>query len=278
GLNAEIDTKLEISTVVETVTVSGASPVVDTRSTSLAASFSKEALETIPTARDPWVVLQQTPGMVMSGQNVGGNLSGQQTSFSAMGSSNNQQWTMDGAVVSDIASSNSSPTYYDFDSFEEINVTKGGSDASQQGAGIQVNFITKSGGNTVRGTGRILDTNQKFEASNITAAQRDRGATGGSPIQDNKEFGFEMGGPIVKNRFWYWGAVARNTINGGVVNFFDTAKAGCDAIAANPAAKTASGDYQYSVKDLWDCYKTDNTTLINYNGKLQYQENPNNKT
>ena len=90
-------------------------------------------------------------GMVMSGQNVGGNLSGQQTSFTAMGTSNNQQWTMDGAVVSDIASGNSSPTYYDFDSFEEINVTKGGSDASQQGAGVQVNFITKSGGNTLRG-------------------------------------------------------------------------------------------------------------------------------
>ena len=107
GFNAEIDTKLEISTVQETVTVSGESPVVDTRSTQLSASFSRDALETIPTARDPWVILQQTPGMVMSGQNVGGNLSGQQTSFTAMGSSNNQQWTMDGAVVSDIASGNS---------------------------------------------------------------------------------------------------------------------------------------------------------------------------
>src|SRR5262245_36700230 len=200
GFNAEIDTKLEISTVQETVTVSGASPVVDTRSTSLAASFSKEALETIPTARDPWVVLQQTPGMVMSGQNVGGNLSGQQTSFTAMGSSNNQQWTMDGAVVSDIASGNSSPTYYDFDSFDEINITKGGSDASQQGGGVQVNFITKSGGNTLRGSGRFFRTNQKFEGNNITPAQRDLSAAGGNPIQDIKDFGFELGGPILKNR------------------------------------------------------------------------------
>src|SRR4051812_32263943 len=60
GFNAEIDTKLEISTVQETVTVSGESPVVDTRSTQLSASFSRDALETIPTARDPWVILQQT--------------------------------------------------------------------------------------------------------------------------------------------------------------------------------------------------------------------------
>src|SRR5262249_1924752 len=192
GFNGEIDTKLEISTVVETVTVSGASPVVDTRSTSLAASFSKEALETIPTARDPWVILQQTPGMVMSGQNVGGNLSGQQTSFTAMGTSNNQQWTMDGAVISDIASNNSSPTYYDFDSFEEINVTKGGSDASQQGAGVQVNFITKSGSNTFRGSGRYYNTNQRFEGNNISSARRDLGAAGGNPIQNIDDYGFEV--------------------------------------------------------------------------------------
>ncbi|HJZ75863.1 MAG TPA: TonB-dependent receptor, partial [Vicinamibacterales bacterium] len=210
GFNAEIDAKLEISTVEETVTVSGESPVVDTRSTAIAASFSKDALETIPTARDPWVVLQQTPGMVMSGQNVGGNLSGQQTSFTAMGTSNNQQWTMDGAVISDIGSNNSSPTYYDFDSFDEINVTKGGSDASQQGAGVQVNFITKSGGNTFRGSARFYRTNQTFEANNISNAQRDLAAAGGNPIQNIDDYGVEAGGPIIKNKFWYWGTVSKN--------------------------------------------------------------------
>jgi hypothetical protein len=278
GFNAEIDSKLEISTVQETVTVSGESPVVDTRSTTLSASFNKDALETIPTARDPWVVLQQTPGMVMSGQNVGGNLSGQQTSFTAMGSANNQQWTMDGAVVSDIASGNSSPTYYDFDSFEEINVTKGGSDASQQGGGVQVNFITKSGGNQLRGSGRYYNTNQKFEANNITDDQRNQGAAGGNPIQDIKDFGFETGGPIIKNKFWYWGTASNNRIDVGIVNFFNTANAGCATVAANKDAKTSSGGYQYAIKDLWDCYQTDNTTLINYNGKLQFQENAGNKT
>ena len=79
GFNAEINARLEISTVQETVTVTGASPVVDTQSTTLSASFTKDALEKIPNARDPWVIIEQTPGMIMSGANVGGNLSGQQT-------------------------------------------------------------------------------------------------------------------------------------------------------------------------------------------------------
>jgi hypothetical protein len=278
GFNAEIDIKLEISTLQETVTVTGESPVVDTRSTALAASFSKEALDKIPSARDPWVILEQTPGVMMSGSNVGGNLSGQQTSFNAYGSSSNQQWNIDGAVISDIASGNSSPTYYDFDSFDEIQVTTGGSDASQQGAGVQVNFITKSGGNTLRGSARFFDTNQRFESNNITSAQRDLAAAGGSPIQDIKDYGFEVGGPIVKNRLWYWGAAAKNNINVGVVNFFDTANPTCATEAANPGGKDASGNYLYGIKQLWDCYKTDNTELINYNGKLQFQENAANKT
>ena len=156
GFNAEVNAKLEISTVQETVTVSGASPVVDTQSTTLSASFTKEALDKIPNARDPWVIIEQTPGVMMSGANVGGNLSGQQTSFSAMGSGTNQQWNINGAVISDIASGNSSPTYYDFDSFEEIQITTAGADASQQGAGVQVNFITRSGSNNFTGYAPLL--------------------------------------------------------------------------------------------------------------------------
>ncbi len=278
GFNAAIDAKLELSTVQETVTVTGESPVVDTRSTAIAANFSKEALDKIPSARDPWVVLEQVPGMLMSGSNVGGNLSGQQTSFTAFGSSSNQQWNIDGAVISDIASGNSSPTYYDFDSFEEIQITTGGSDASQQGAGVQINFVTKSGGNTLRGSSRFYDTNQKYEANNITTAQRDRGAAGGNPIQDIKDYGFEIGGPIKKNKMWYWGAASNNTIHVGVVNFFDTAAGNCATVAANKDNKNADGSYQYAIQDLWNCYKTDETVLLNYNGKLQYQENASNKS
>src|SRR5262249_20286621 len=176
----------------------------------------------------------------------------------------------------------SSPTYYDFDSFEEIQVTTGGSDASQQGAGVQINFVTKSGGNTIRGSSRFFDTNQKFESINIGNKEPDLGASGGNPIQDIQDFGFEMGGPVVKNRMWYWGALSKNKTDVGIVNFYDTSLgATCQTLAANTSlasSKDASGGYVYSVQDLWDCYKTDNTILKNFNGKLQFQENLANKS
>ncbi|MBZ5559640.1 MAG: carboxypeptidase regulatory-like domain-containing protein [Acidobacteriia bacterium] len=279
GFNAEVNTKLEISTVQETVTVTGESPVVDTKSTTIASSFTREALEKIPNARDPWVIIEQTPGMVMSGVNVGGNLSGQQTSFNAMGSGTNQQWNINGAVISDIASGNSSPTYYDFDSFEEIQVTTAGADASQQGAGVQVNFITRSGSNNLTGYGRFYDTNDKCfgelgncQSINVTDDLRKQGVGGGNPIQDIRDMGAQLGGPIVKNKAWFWGAMSRQDVRVGVVGFYDTSKSGCQAIANSPNKLNADGSYANSIQSIKDCLFGDLTTLKNYNGRLQYQE------
>ena len=171
---------------------------------------------------------RQTPGVMMSGANVGGNLSGQQTSFNAMGSGTNQQWNINGAVVSDIASGNSSPTYYDFDSFQEIQITTAGADASQQGAGVQVNFITRSGSNNFTGYARFFNTNDECfgefgscQSINVTDEMRSRGAGGGNPIQNIRDMGAQLGGPIKRNKAWFWGAMSRQDVRVGVLGFYD---------------------------------------------------------
>jgi hypothetical protein len=80
GFNAELSAQLSVSKVQEAVTVTGESPIVNTTSTSIMSNYGKELLAAIPSARDPWVILEQTPGLVMDRQNVGGNWSGQQSS------------------------------------------------------------------------------------------------------------------------------------------------------------------------------------------------------
>ena len=77
GFNAGVDQKLEIGSMTEEVTISAASPVVDTKKTATGATFSADILEKIPTARDPWQIINMTPG-VQAGLNVGGSSSGQQ--------------------------------------------------------------------------------------------------------------------------------------------------------------------------------------------------------
>jgi Ca-activated chloride channel homolog len=80
-------------------------------------------LETVPTARDPWQVVTETPGVVSDRIHVGGNESGQQAVFQAPEESAGEDgFAVDGTVVTDMAAIGSSPTYYDFDQFEEAQV------------------------------------------------------------------------------------------------------------------------------------------------------------
>lgn len=255
GFNAEINARLDVSAVEETVTVSAAGPVVDTRSTTTGQTFNREMLERIPSARDPWVVLEQTPGVIMNQQNVGGNKSGQQSTFIAHGTGNNEVWNVDGGNITDMASSSSS-LYFDFDAFEEIQVQTGGSDASVQSSGVSINLVTRSGGNAIRGSSRLYVVDNDFQGDNINDELRAQGAGFGNPIKNIKDYGFEIGGPIVRNKMWYWGSAGLNDIAVGVVGF------------TNPGGDPNDPD------DLF----TDLTKLKTYNAKTQYQWNRANKS
>jgi hypothetical protein len=249
GFNAEVNGRLELSSVQETVTVTGESPIIDVRSNTLGTNFGKELLEAIPSARDPWVILEQTPGMVMNVQNVGGNISGQQASFGAHGSTSNQQWNLDGATITDMAAG-SSPTYFDFDSFEEIQITTAGGDASQEASGVAINFVTKGGSNQLKGSARLFDANKRFQSSNTPAEVAAQGGGAGNPLKDVIEYGTEVGGPIVKDKAWFWGAISRQSIKVGVLGFFKP---------GTPAGSTDADDLE-----------TDETVLNNQNVKLNY--------
>ena len=249
GFSAEINGKLKVSSVEETITVSGEAPIIDTKSQTLAATFTREMLENIPSARDPWVIIEQVPGMVMDRQNVGGNQSGQQSDFLAHGSAVNQVWNLDGSGITDM-SADSSPGYYDFDSFEEIQITTGGGDASQETGGISVNLVTKSGSNSFRGSTRFFLADKSLNSTNADADIQRQGGGAGNPLESVRDYGIEFGGPIKKDKAWFWGSASQNDIKVGVVGFL---RPGCTD-GNNP-----------------DCLETDATVLKNYNGKINYQ-------
>ena len=173
GFSAEINPRLDLSSLEETVTVTGESPVVDTKQTATGATFTQEMLQGIPTARDPWVLLEQTPGVVMNQQNVGGNKSGQQSTFTVHGTQmGNSIWNVDGVTITDMAATGASSVYFDFDSFQEISFTTGGADASVQTGGVNLNFVTRSGGNQLRGSGRNFVSDNDYQSTNVTAELR----------------------------------------------------------------------------------------------------------
>src|SRR5512141_2412626 len=190
GFNAQINASLEVSAVQESVTVSGESPVVDTRDTSRTTRFNQESLQAIPSARDPWVMIEQTPAVAMDRQNVGGSASGQQSNFVARGAAMSQQkWNLDGVDITDMNATGGSPVYFDFDAFEEMQISTGGNDVTMQSPGVAANLVTKSGTDSLTGSGRYYVTDDAFESVNLTDQLRKQGASSGSPIQNIQDYG-----------------------------------------------------------------------------------------
>ncbi len=212
GSNTELTIPLQVSLVAATVTVSGAAPLLETRRVATGAAVTQQELQSIPTARDPWVVLQSVPGVPIDRINVAGSESGQQSNFSSKGS-NAGTFTVDGVNLTDMSALGASAGYYDFDAFQEMQVITGGSDASIAGSGTHLNMITKRGTNEVHGSARLFAVDQHFQSDNLPDEARGQALASGNHIDSVQDYGAEAGGPIVRDRLWLWGAYGRNQIN-----------------------------------------------------------------
>ena len=272
GFTAEVNTKLEVSTREEVINVTAASPVVDTKNTTTGAVINRETLDVIPTARDPWVALNMVPGVMLSGVNVGGSASGQQLTVTTRGAGDNQNmWNIEGASITDMSALGASTVYYDFDSFQEIQVTTGGSDASVQSGGLNINLISKSGSNVFKGTASGAYQDDNMQWTNITRDLFYGGGNAaspltGTPMLKNYEYGADAGGPITRNRLWYYGAARRQLINNRVVGFFQS----------TPECTPVPNTFE-EIKETLRCMHPDWTELNNLSGKVNYQLNSANR-
>lgn len=207
---------LRVSGLAEQVEVQAETPVIDTKKQTTATNVTLEELQNIPNARDPWVVMQTVPSIVVDRVNVGGSESGQQSNFTAKGAGRGDAtWNVDGVPVTDMAATGATSTYFDFDAFQEISVTTGGADVTNPTPGVQLNFAMKTGGDTPHGAARIYFENEDLQANNMPA---DLAATiGGKSGKGNRtdqyaDYGFDLGGPIVKGKWWAWGAFGKTDV------------------------------------------------------------------
>lgn len=216
GANANMTFTMEPGGLEEEVTVVALTPIVDTKKVSVGQNVTQDVLQGLPTARDPWVILQMAPSVIVDRENVGGNESGQQSSYVARGANtyNNNVWAMDGIVITDPAAIGASPSYYDFDAFEEMQISVGGNDVTVQTGGIALNMVTRRGSNRVTFGGRFYLTDQKFqslhaeEVAEIKARENPNNLStlfqGINVVRNTKDYGFNVGFPIVKDKAWAW--------------------------------------------------------------------------
>lgn len=215
----EFPIALQKSQVSERVVVTSRTPVLDRRDTGTGAIIDPDEINKVPTARDPWAVLATIPGVQADRVNVGGNQSGQQSAFVGKGDNgDNATWVMDGVEFTDLSAEGGSATYFDWNSFEEIGFTTGGGDVEQLTPGQRLNFVTKQGANRHTGAIGIIATDAAFQDGAATFSQPDGSSNRGNQINEIQEVNFEIGGPIAKDKAFYWFGYSQNDI--------DTAAAG----------------------------------------------------
>jgi hypothetical protein len=207
GVTIDLPVQLKVATVAETVTVSGASPVVDTKATGTATNFTSDELTKIPTSRDPFALMRGVPGVLVDRVNIGGNETGQQSNFASKGTRpQDASWTLDGVEVTDMTATGASPTYFNYDNFEEIQVSTAGNDIKSRTGGIGLNMVIKRGTNQFRGSVRGYFDNESMEASNVPDELKATGVTQDTSDHNKQisDYGGELGGPIFRDKAWFY--------------------------------------------------------------------------
>jgi hypothetical protein len=212
GFTATLNVQLTLATLTETVTVTGESPVVDVTSTTSTFNVTGEMLETLPNARDIWSVMGQSPGIRVSTIDVGGSRAGTQTGFEAFGFSGQVRVQVDG--VNTTEGTGAAGFYYDYGSFDEIQLGGDGMDAQSATPGVQLNAVIKSGGNRIRGTFYADYENQDFQGTNVDADLKALGIGQGTRTLSYHDFNGDIGGPFKQDKFWYYVSLRRqdNTV------------------------------------------------------------------
>src|SRR5262245_56285431 len=100
--------------------------------------------------------------------------------------------------------------------FQEMQVTTGGADPMAATPGVQLNFVLKSGTNTPRGSTRIFFSNDDLQSNNMPQELVDQGLGGasgkGNRTERYADYGFEVGGPVMKDKWWAWGSYAKTDV------------------------------------------------------------------
>ena len=274
GFNARVDLTLKVGAMEESVTVSGQSPVVDVTSTAASVAFTKEVLDSIPRGRDLQNVFAMAPGVTQAVADVGGSTMAQRQNLSSYGVLSQPKLQVEGMNVTMGADQNTAIYFLD-STLEEVQIKSSGNDAEVSVPGISMVAIMKSGGNTFHGTYQASTESPKLQADNLDNALRSQGLTATSPLRNFYDVSADLGGRIVRDKLWFYGAYGRQAKKEGVLGFASGPGAdGKYLTADDPLADFETSLEQLSVKFSYQLTKNNRLVYAWQRGtKAQPQNN-----
>ncbi len=265
-----LDTPMKLGNVAETVTVTGETPTVDIQTTTRETVMDQAIVAAIPTSRNSFAVGVLIPGVTVSDgfgsfQDVGGALGPTTLALMVHGSRvSDQRQLVNGVALSTMigggwgggAVPNATGT-------AEFAIDTAAVDATAATGGVRINFIPRDGGNKFAGTLFGAFATKGFASSNYDADLQKRGLSAPGNIKVNGDFNPGAGGPIVKDKLWFFVSgryqVADNYVPGMFYNL--NANNPSSFVYAPDTSRQAIAPRRFQV----------------YQGRLTYQANPKNK-
>jgi Carboxypeptidase regulatory-like domain len=205
---ATVNTDLRVGALEETVTVSGASPVVDMQNVIRRQVVAKDTIDAMPTSKNWSTIGVMTIGVSSNQNDVGGSAGEHQNQLKAHGGSFNDRIVqLDGLMNANMACGYSCTGISTNDaSTQELSYEFGAISAEVAGGGVRVNIIPKDGGNRFSGSGFLNFANDKMQGNNVDDALRLQGISTADSILKIYDGSGALGGPILKDRLWFWTA------------------------------------------------------------------------
>src|SRR5262245_19483599 len=219
--NIRVDAALDIGNLQETVTVEATAAQVDSRSATLNTTVDSKRIVELPlNGRNPADLVLLAPGVASGAGNNSGDVGSSawrpkgQKEITVNGSRNNNlRYTLDGGTnMDDLVISN-----MDFpfpNAVQEFSAQTSNMGVERGGlSGGALNVVTKSGTNQIHGDAFWFVRNTELNATNFFSRQQD--------LLKRNQFGFTLGGPIVKNKLFAFGGYQRLTIRSAPGNSRD---------------------------------------------------------
>ena len=215
GFTATIDAELIVGTVEETVTVTGESPVVDIQNVRQQNVMSREMLDTLPTAKTISGFMALTLGVSAIStavQDVGGSAGETFTGFAVHGASTGDTRTLVDGINNNSSSMAGKRNQVNQVNTAETTIETRGIDAQESMGGSTIRIIPKEGGNIWSANFTGAWSHSKIQGSSLDQALIDRGVPEVGGIKLIYDNGFGIGGPVIRDRLWfytaqrYWGA------------------------------------------------------------------------
>ena len=218
---ATVTAEMKVGSLEETVTVTGASPVVDVKSATQQQVLSRDLLDALPTGRNIWAVGSTLNGISLSAPDVGGTAGMQQTYMAVHGSDRRDNVIqVDGMSVNGIEGDGAIQNYFNDGMFQEMSYQISALTAEVQASGVRLNMIPKEGGNAFKGSLFMSRTPGSWQSNNFTDELRQKGLQAPNRVERIQDFNPGFGGPIKKNRLWFFSSFRRWGVDQTITDSF----------------------------------------------------------